>query len=440
MPSWRQNSTGWRTLSLSRSRRFSKPLQHSKTVSRPAPDECRRRGHQGVQVVENTSCVRWDESRREKIREEERRYKKIGARANMKLQKRPARLFSNPDSTHSDNPRAYGVSSARVKKKVTERDISRPCRGAGELTAAGVPGHAVETETPEARRRGFQTAQADRSGVRPLSRRPVQRGWPGAGDEGQRQESTTVRLPARFARLARMPAVVVAGAATPPSAGGRTTPASASTEATALRTRTSLVHVQRATAHGAAVDGGDGGFRLVVIVHFHESEAARTAGIAIGHDADAPNTAVRFKQRAQFVFRRAERQIADKNTLQANVPQSVELFDGWAVRTKEEEAASAATQNHRRILPPGRLAFKRDHSLQKCQRKSKPPNGGRQDSSTGIPANGTGEAMNARGGGPRPLLPWKCNQAWPPGCEQPGKLGNITCPVQPNSRMPISDE
>jgi len=100
------------------------------------------------------------------------------------------------------------------------------------------------------------------------------------------------------------------------------------------------------------------------------------------------------------------------------------------------------SQNHRRNLPPVRLAFKRDHRLQKCQRKSKPPNGGRPNSSIGDPMDWTrrwGEAQKW-GGCVAIAPPHRKSQAWPPGCEQPGKLGNITWPVQPNSRIPISEE
>lgn len=55
-----------------------------------------RESYDNDRAIENSSRVRWDESGGEKIREEERRYKKIGARSNMKLQTRPARLFSKP--------------------------------------------------------------------------------------------------------------------------------------------------------------------------------------------------------------------------------------------------------------------------------------------------------------------------------------------------------
>lgn len=171
MPSWRHNSTEWRTPSLTRSRRFSKPLQYSKSVSCPSPEKLRRQGHQGDQVNENTSRVRWGESRREKIREEERRYEKIGARSNMKLRKRPARLFSSPDSTHSDNPRGYGVSLVPVKKKVIERDISHLLREAGKVTAHTGMGSWWK-KPADTKRIRVRTAQTSHAEAQPLP------GWP----------------------------------------------------------------------------------------------------------------------------------------------------------------------------------------------------------------------------------------------------------------------
>src|SRR6185312_5243124 len=54
--------------------------------------------------------------------------------------------------------------------------------------------------------------------------------------------------------------------------------------------------------------------------HLHESEAARTPGLAVHHDAHARHRTVVLKQRAQFVLGSSKRQVTYKNTLQTISP------------------------------------------------------------------------------------------------------------------------
>ena len=73
----------------------------------------------------------------------------------------------------------------------------------------------------------------------------------------------------------------------PAAAAAAESAASAAGRKTALRLGPRLVHVQRPAVHRVAVQGGDGLVRLLLVLHFHESEPAGTAGIAIRHDAGA---------------------------------------------------------------------------------------------------------------------------------------------------------
>jgi hypothetical protein len=84
---------------------------------------------------------------------------------------------------------------------------------------------------------------------------------------------------------------------------------------TTLRLRTRLVHVERPSIQGVAVQGVNRlvGFRFVG--HFHKGKTARAASFTIGHDTGAIDGAVPFKQTAQRFLSRVEVQVADENIL-----------------------------------------------------------------------------------------------------------------------------
>jgi hypothetical protein len=91
-----------------------------------------------------------------------------------------------------------------------------------------------------------------------------------------------------------------------------------STASAALDLGARFVHVQGASANLSAVQSGDGFFSVFSTGHFHKAEAARAPGIPVGHDADAVHLSVYLEEFAQFVFRRVEIEVANKDVLQAS--------------------------------------------------------------------------------------------------------------------------
>ena len=106
------------------------------------------------------------------------------------------------------------------------------------------------------------------------------------------------RLPAASATTAAPTAVAAAPAAAVPTSAS----AVASAASGVFCLRTSLVHVERASAHLRTVQCRNGLFSIVIAGHLHKSESARSPGIAIGHNADPVHLPERFKHLTQFVF------------------------------------------------------------------------------------------------------------------------------------------
>ena len=82
----------------------------------------------------------------------------------------------------------------------------------------------------------------------------------------------------------------------------------------------SLVDVDRASANLRSIQSSDGFFSILVAGHLHKSEAARTAGVAVGHDAHAVDLSVGLEQLPQFVFVGIEAEIPHKDILHASAP------------------------------------------------------------------------------------------------------------------------
>jgi hypothetical protein len=84
-----------------------------------------------------------------------------------------------------------------------------------------------------------------------------------------------------------------------PTTGTATAAGASATKAAAVSTtigfRAGLIDVQCAAAQLLAIESGNGFFSLSGIRHFDESETARTAGIALGDDADLRDGTVGFK-------------------------------------------------------------------------------------------------------------------------------------------------
>jgi hypothetical protein len=118
-------------------------------------------------------------------------------------------------------------------------------------------------------------------------------------------------LPTRFPpRASRTPASPGARAAAEPAA-----PACTAVSTTAFRLRPCFVNVKSSAAQFTAVQIGYGALRLGGIAHLYERKPSRAAGVAVRHDPDAIHGAVRFKQRANGLFRSAELEVAYKYLL-----------------------------------------------------------------------------------------------------------------------------
>jgi hypothetical protein len=121
-----------------------------------------------------------------------------------------------------------------------------------------------------------------------------------------------LNLPAASATTATASAATVSAAV----AASASTIASAASGVLSLRAR--FVHVEGASAYLRAVQRSNRFFSIFVAGHFYEAEAARTSGIAVGHDADPVDLPERFKHLPQFVFRCVKAQVPHENILQAS--------------------------------------------------------------------------------------------------------------------------
>src|SRR5882762_77087 len=106
-------------------------------------------------------------------------------------------------------------------------------------------------------------------------------------------------LPARFARLPGVPAIIVAASAITASATAASgTPKAAPARAAAAAAflfRARLVDLHRTAAQITAIQGRDGLVGCAGIRHFHKREPARTPGITIRYNADSLDCAVRLE-------------------------------------------------------------------------------------------------------------------------------------------------
>src|SRR6266545_3426588 len=118
------------------------------------------------------------------------------------------------------------------------------------------------------------------------------------------------RLPARFARLARVATVVVATAAAP-----ATTTEALSTALWPIGLWLGLVDGQGSSAQVGSVQNRDRLIGLTGIRHFHKAETARTTRLPVGHQSDFLHGPVRLENVAQFGFGCAMGQISNVQVL-----------------------------------------------------------------------------------------------------------------------------
>jgi hypothetical protein len=114
-----------------------------------------------------------------------------------------------------------------------------------------------------------------------------------------------------------MALIVVASAASAArtSATSAGTPATAGSARTAIGLGTGFIDIQCATAEVFPVQSRDRLLGFAGVGHFYKGKSARTAGVTIGDQADLIDFAVGLKQRAQFRFRSAVREVANKKLL-----------------------------------------------------------------------------------------------------------------------------
>jgi hypothetical protein len=91
-----------------------------------------------------------------------------------------------------------------------------------------------------------------------------------------------------------------------------TTTASA-TARSALDLGTGFVHIEGASADLGTIECRDGLVTFFSVTHLHEAEAARAAGVPVGHNADAVHLSMGLEKFAQLVFPGIEVQVTDKN-------------------------------------------------------------------------------------------------------------------------------
>jgi len=103
--------------------------------------------------------------------------------------------------------------------------------------------------------------------------------------------------------VAPAPAAAATTVSTPVAPTISATPAAVpATAARVLGLGTRFVHVEGASANLRTVQGRDGFFAILVAGHFHEAEAARSARVTVGHNADPIHLPEGLEHLPQFVF------------------------------------------------------------------------------------------------------------------------------------------
>src|SRR5277367_5772684 len=128
-------------------------------------------------------------------------------------------------------------------------------------------------------------------------------------------------LPARLARLTRDFAIIFVGESFLAAAASVPAARTARTAAAGFRFRTGFIHFQIAAADVFAVERRDGFRCFSVVRHFHETEAARAAGLAIGGDVHTRELAERLEERAEIFRGGLKAHVANKQILHGDSPE-----------------------------------------------------------------------------------------------------------------------
>jgi hypothetical protein len=110
-------------------------------------------------------------------------------------------------------------------------------------------------------------------------------------------------VPPAFRATRDLVTVAVSASSASPS-----TTTAAATAATTILTGTRLVYGKRPSLKVLTVEGLH--CRLCSVSHFHKTETARFAGLAIHYDLCRSNSPMRAEQLAEIIGRRLERQIS----------------------------------------------------------------------------------------------------------------------------------
>src|SRR5262249_37796896 len=128
--------------------------------------------------------------------------------------------------------------------------------------------------------------------------------------------SRTLPVAARAAAIAATPtAVATAATAAATAAAVAATATAAATAAAAVLARPGLVDRQRPALVVRAVEGVDGALRPRVVIHSHEPEPARPAGLPVGNHLGPGHRAVFLEQGQKVVGRTIPHEVADVDIL-----------------------------------------------------------------------------------------------------------------------------
>ena len=139
-----------------------------------------------------------------------------------------------------------------------------------------------------------------------------------AARKGQRWDASGQNCGVLLPKIPRWPRYLIATSSPSTAAATATVSTISAATTAAFHLGTCFVHIQSPSAHLAAVESGDGFFSFFRVRHLYKTEATRTAGIPVGHDADTIHLTIRREQLTQFVFTGIEIQISYENVLQSN--------------------------------------------------------------------------------------------------------------------------
>ena len=148
-----------------------------------------------------------------------------------------------------------------------------------------------------------------------------------------------------------------------------TAPAAAVPTATrsALGLRTGFVDVQGSAVEVPTVESADCGISFRIDAHFNKGEASGLPGVAIRHNIDAIDGAIRIKHGTKRIFRRPETEVTYKNIFHRfflNLPSSESSMIGQRADKPNDEGRCENRRNFKDTPSLARVgAWDRDWGL-----------------------------------------------------------------------------